>query len=302
MIPRFAVRIPRFEMIMCFAVRIPRFAAGSGIDGVVPSPDVLPTRQMSFLTFHTCQDMDDEPTSWSKKIGHDGNKTVMIIPLRLRVARPHCQVRDYQVHNHHAHSIPSRQCLQGRAAAHRGADAGARLCAGYVADEAVALVRRMSSDGFARGRPRQVLCAGTVLAACRVHGRTVRREEEAEITCTDCKAVSRVARMIMERYGLEPASVEERTRGILSRMCSDIDEPGLVRRVLRTYDSVLSAGRASGRSPYVTAACIMRIHTRRFMPEARLAVAVGVPMASMRRYVAEMAPHALSGASGFDAK
>ena len=174
------------------------------------------------------------------------------------------------------------------------------VCApGYVADEAVALVRRMSSDGFARGRPRQVLCAGTVLVACRVHGRTVRREEVAEITCTDCKAVSRVARMIMERYGLEPASVEERTRRILSRMCADIDEPGLVRRVLRTYDSVLSAGMASGRSPYVTAACIMRIHTRRFMPEARLAVAVGVPMASMRRYAAEMAPHALSGASGF---
>ena len=28
--------------------------------------------------------MADKPISWSKKIGHDGDKTVMIIPLRLR--------------------------------------------------------------------------------------------------------------------------------------------------------------------------------------------------------------------------
>ena len=69
----------RFEMIQ-------RFTAGSGIDGAVPSPDMLLARQMSFLTFHTCQDMGDEPISWSKKLGHDGNKTVMIIPLRLREA------------------------------------------------------------------------------------------------------------------------------------------------------------------------------------------------------------------------
>ena len=71
--------IQRFEMIQ-------RFTAGSGIDGAVPSPDMLLARQMSFLTFHTCQDMGDEPISWSKKLGHDGNKTVMIIPLRLREA------------------------------------------------------------------------------------------------------------------------------------------------------------------------------------------------------------------------
>ena len=177
------------------------------------------------------------------------------------------------------------------------------VCApGYVTDEAVALVRRMSSDGFARGRPRQVLCAGTVLAACRVHGRTVRREGVAEITCTDCKTVSRVARMIMERYGLEPASVEERTRRILSRMCADIDEPGLVRRVLRTYDS--RAVRRQGVRQEPVRDC--RVHHENPHQALHAGGAAcrgsGVPMASMRRYAAEMAPHALSGASGFGAR
>ena len=71
-------------MITRFDVRITRFAAGSGIDGAVPSPDVLLARPMSFLTFYTCQDMADKPISWSKKVIRDGNKTVMIIPLRLR--------------------------------------------------------------------------------------------------------------------------------------------------------------------------------------------------------------------------
>ena len=91
MITRFDVRISRFgmypylrEIISRFCVRISRFVAGFGIDGVVPSPDMLPARPMSFLTFHTCQDMVDEPISWSRKISHDGNKIIMIIPLRLR--------------------------------------------------------------------------------------------------------------------------------------------------------------------------------------------------------------------------
>ena len=72
------------KMISRFCVRISRFVAGFGIDGVVPSPDVLLARPMSFLTLHTCQDMADEPTSWSRTIGRDGNKTIMVIPLRLR--------------------------------------------------------------------------------------------------------------------------------------------------------------------------------------------------------------------------
>ncbi len=161
-----------------------------------------------------------------------------------------------------------------------------------IKNEAESLVRRMTSDGFAKGRHRLTLCAGTVLAACRVHGRMIRREDLAMLTGTSFKGVSRISRGIMERYGLKPLSIEDRTRRVLSRMCIDVGAPGLLRPALDTYDAMLLAGHASGKSPYVVAAYVLRLHTRRIMSEEKFAERVGVPHQSMQRYVGGLMPNA----------
>lgn len=155
---------------------------------------------------------------------------------------------------------------------------------GAITDEATTLARRMCTDGFAKNRPRMNLCAGVVLAACRIHGRIIRREEVAEMTGTDSRKISRIARVITARYGLKPLPVEERTRRILSRMCDDVGEPALLRPALRTYESMLLTGHTAGKSPYVVAAKALRHHAVRIMPDARFAAAVGVPCNHMNRY------------------
>ena len=158
---------------------------------------------------------------------------------------------------------------------------------GIIRNEAVMLIKRMSADGFAKGKPRLNLCAGVVLATCRVHGRVIKREKIAEISCTDFKKVSRAARSIIEQYNLEPLSIEELTRRIISRMCTDIGEPALLRLALRTYESMLLTGYTSGKHPYVVAIKALRAHTMHIMSDARLATAIGVPYKHMYRY-AEM--------------
>ena len=157
--------------------------------------------------------------------------------------------------------------------------------------EAELLIRRMISDGFAKGKNRLALCAGIVLAICRVYGRMVKREELAMLTGTGFKKVSRVSMDVMERYGLKSLSIEDRTRRVLSRMCVDIGEPGLLRPALDTYNAMLLAGHAAGKRPYVVAAYVLGLHTKRIMSEEKFAESVGVSYLSMRRYVGGLVPN-----------
>lgn len=156
--------------------------------------------------------------------------------------------------------------------------------ADIITDEAVMLVRRMCADGFAKGKHKTKLCAGIALTACRIHGRIIKREEIAEVTGTDFKRISRMARMITDRYDLKPLSVEERTRRIISQMCAGIGEPALLHSALCTYDSMLFKGCTSGKNPYVVAALALRVHTVRIMSDTRFAVAVGASFTHMNRY------------------
>ena len=154
-----------------------------------------------------------------------------------------------------------------------------------IMNEAKLLIRRMVSDGFAKGKTRLTLCAGIALALCRVHGRIITCKELARLTGTNVKKIRRVSLDIMELYDLQSLSIEDRTRRILSRMCTDIGRPDLLRPALGTYNSVLLSGYPTGKNPCVVAAHALGIHAGSVMSKKQFAETVGVQRQSLHRYV-----------------
>lgn len=91
-----------------------------------------------------------------------------------------------------------------------------------INNDAYFLARKYVSHNTIQGRTKIDVAAACVMVSCKINGKMITEKELLSITNASKKSTRRIYRIILEKFGIKPMPIHERTIKLINKICTDL--------------------------------------------------------------------------------